>query len=255
MSVGPDAFFGCGAQSSTSSDMISARFVSIIATLRKGGRGRTCIHLAPGMRRGAAAKLYGLHCQREPIPLLQARTLPKSQRLSHNSTGKNNKVAIIYCQRRLLRIPYRRLQRVRNGNSGPRPGQCRTRGLTKSAGSVMLFFAERPSSTDVLPCEVRRRLIESALADTKTTVFGAVITGLCRVYFCVPDPLRRPGGRCFPRALHHPRPRASDPGLSSNAPDRRPEATPIDRARPDSRRRQHTSLRRISDGCHLLGFR
>ena len=47
----------------------------------------------------------------------------------------------------------------------------------------MRFFTERRSPAVELPCEVRRRLIESSFADTTTTVSGAVVTGFCGFLF------------------------------------------------------------------------
>lgn len=46
-----------------------------------------------------------------------------------------------------------------------------------------MHIAQRHSPTDALPCEVRRRLIESAFAETRTTVSGALFTGLCGFLF------------------------------------------------------------------------
>lgn len=61
----------------------------------------------------------------------------------------------------------------------------------------MRFISERRSSTDVLPFEVRRRLIESSFADTRTTASGAAATALCGFLFAFLTHSEAPAAAAF----------------------------------------------------------
>ena len=170
------------------------------------------------------------------------------QRSSRNSTTKNNKTAIIYCQTKIAENSYSRLQRAHNENPGLSPWPALDTRSDQMGRPRYAFFHRAPFSgcraSLRSPSEVDRIVVCRHHDD------GIRRSGHRFLWFsvCVPYPFRRSGGGRNFRALHPSRPPASNPGISRIVPYRRPEATLLDRARPDSRRRQHTFLCRISGG-------
>ena len=216
---------------------------------RRAARRRGIAWEPNGCVEGLAAKHYRLHRQPEGIPLLQAR--PTLRGCTDHRATRQRKITrrqLFTAKRRLLRIPTADFNGPIMKIPGSRPGQRWTRGLTKWAGPVMRFFTEPRSPAVELPCEVRRRLIESSFADARTTVFGAMVTGFCGFLFAALDQSKGPAAVGLLALCTIPVRLRLNPGISSLAPHRRPEATLLDRARPDSRRGQHTFLCRISGG-------
>ncbi len=223
---------------------------------RRAARRRGVAWEPNGCVEGLAAKHYRVHRQPEGIPLLQAR--PTLRGCGDHRATRKRKITrrqLFTAKRGLLRTPTADFNGPIMKIPGSRPGQRWTRGLTKWAGLVMRFFTERRSPTVELPCEVRRRLIELAFADTTTTVSGAVVTGFCGFLFAFLTHSAGPAAAANFCALHPSRPPASTPGISRIVPYRRCEATPVDRARPDPRRRQHTSVCWIFGNHDIPDFR